>query len=209
MARPALRSFLCCLLLLSAAAADARPRPTTAPAMGRAAPRFRGRLQILSGAAVAIPAMADGSRKLVAYVPAEAELAIAVSGPVTLGLGGIGYLAPFALTTCSDTPSPRANALAAFATARFDFNNSRDGSWWSPWVALRGGVSGQAGVGGVGDPSDPSRCREQFAVGLYLSPRLGMDLWMGTVAVTFAVGYDYLPRGSGVSVQTGLTFRLF
>jgi hypothetical protein len=187
------------LIALSGPVGLAQARP-----VGHDPPRrFTGRLQILSGATLALPELYDGSRHFVAYVPAEAELAIRVSGLLSLGLGGSGLLAPFTLTTCRAEPSPRANALAAFGTLRLDFNNSRDGSWWSPWLALRGGVVGQGGVGS-GDP-----CEERFLLGMYLGPRLGTDLWMGQAAVSFAIGYDHLPRAGGIAIQTGLTLRLF
>ncbi len=87
---------------------------------------------------------------------------------------------------------------------RLDFNNSRDGSWWSPWLALRGGVVGQSGV-----PDDLLGCTPRYLPGLYLSPRAGIDLWLGKAAVTFALGYDYLPRAAAISALTGLTLRLF
>ena len=51
--------------------------------------------------------------------------------------------------------------------------------------------------------------REQLGLGLYLGPRLGIDLWMGRAAVTFAFGYDHLPRADAIALQTGLTLRLF
>lgn len=193
----ALTALLVACLLPLLASAEPRRR------IGEPPRRFTGRLQMLSGATLALPEHFDGSRPLVAYVPAEAEVAIRIAGLLSVGLGGSGWLAPFSMTTCSVAPSPRANALAAFATARLDFNNGRDGSWWSPWLALRGGVVGQGGVGS-GDP-----CQERFALGLYLGPRLGADLWMGNAAVTFAVGYDYLPRADGIAIQTGLTLPLF
>lgn len=177
-----------------------------APALAGPAPaplRFAGRLQILSGAAVTWPQLYDGSHHIAAYVPAEAELALRVSGMLSLGIGGAGYLAPFSLTTCSDAPAARAHAATAFGTVRLDFNNSRDGSWWSPWMALRTGIAAQDGVAS-GDP-----CQEQLGLGLYLGPRLGIDLWMGRAAVTFAFGYDHLPRADAVALQTGLTLRLF
>ncbi|MBL9006839.1 MAG: hypothetical protein JNJ46_21470 [Myxococcales bacterium] len=185
------------VLCVMAPRVDARRAPSDPPR------RFTGRLQMLSGAALALPKLFDGSRSFATYVPAEAEVALRITGPLSVGLGGSGLLAPFSLTTCSDAPSPRANALVAFGTLRLDFNNSRDGSWWSPWLALRGGVVGQAGVGS-GDP-----CEERFILGMYLGPRLGTDLWMGKAAVSFAVGYDHLPRAAGLAIQTGLTLRLF
>lgn len=180
-----------------AAPALAGPPPAPAPL------RFAGRLQILSGAAMTWPKLYDGSHHIAAYVPAEAELALRVSGMLSLGIGGAGYLAPFSLTTCSDAPSARAHAATAFGTVRLDFNNSRDGSWWSPWMALRTGIAAQDGVAS-GDP-----CQEQLGLGLYLGPRLGIDLWMGRAAVTFALGYDHLPRADAIALQTGLTLRLF
>ena len=89
--------------------------------------------------------------------------------------------------------SPRPHALAALAGVRLDFNNSRDGSWWSPWIALRGGVVSQAGV------QDGAACEERYVLAPYLRPRLGADLWLGKAAVTFALGYDELPaRRRGV-----------
>ena len=187
------------LLALCGRATPAESRPSSAEPPRR----FTGRIQMLSGATLALPELYDGSRYLVSYVPAEVEVAIRVAGLLSLGLGGSGLLAPFSLTTCSPALSDRANALAAFGTLRLDFNNSRDGSWLSPWIALRGGIVGQGGVAS-GDP-----CEERFSLGLYLGPRLGLDLWMGKAAVTFAVGYDHLLRADGIALQTGLTLRLF
>ncbi len=178
----------------------ARPRP---PSL-----RFKGRLQILSGAGFALPQDGDGGRHFVAYVPVDLELAVQASGPLSVALGGVGYLAPFSVPACGpadSTPPPgaRPNALGAFLGLRLDFNNSRDGSWWSPWVALRGGLVGQGGI------PDGSPCMERFQLGMYLSPRLGLDLWLGKAAVTFALGYDHLPFAAAISTQVGLTLRLF
>lgn len=178
--------------------ASARPRPP--------APRFKGRLQILSGAGFALPQDGDGGRHFAAYVPVDLELGIQASGPLSVVLGGVGYLAPFSVPACGPDGSPagaRPNALGTFLGLRLDFNNSRDGSWWSPWVALRGGLVGQGGV------PDGNPCLERFQLGLFLSPRLGLDLWLGKAAVTFALGYDHLPFAAAVSTQVGLTLRLF
>lgn len=168
-----------------------------------AALRFSGRAQVLSGVAMALPADAAGERHFRVYVPLDLEIATRVSGPLSIGLGGVGYAAPFAVSSCPTGPSPRPNALAALLSLRLDFNNSRDGSWWSPWIALRAGVSGQAGV------LDGAECSEHYVVAPYFSPRLGIDLWMGRAAVTFALGYDHLLRAGAISAQVGLTLRLF
>lgn len=167
--------------------------------------RFSGRFQLLSGAAFSLPEDAAAQRHFVAYVPIDAEIAVRVSGLFSIAMGSVGYLAPFSVSICEQAPSRRPNALGAFLGMRFDFNNSQDGSWWSPWMALRTGVLGQDGTtGGSGSP-----CDQSYAVGLYLSPRLGVDLWMGKAAVTFAIGYDHLPRAAAISTQLGLTLRLF
>lgn len=179
----------------ASAKAPVRPRP---PAL-----RFSGRLQLLSGAAFALPTDVTGQRHFAAYVPIDLEIAWRLSGLLSLGVGGVGYLAPFGTSTCSQAAGTRASALGSFLGLRLDFNNSRDGSWWSPWVALRGGLLGQNGV------PDGSPCTERYLVGLYISPRIGADLWLGKAAVTFALGYDYLPRAAAISTQVGLTLRLF
>lgn len=211
------------LVLLSAAAVVAMVPTKEALAKARpraAALRFSGRLQMLSGVAFTLPEDAAGQRHFAAYVPVDLEIAARLSGPLSLALGGVGYLAPFSAAACPgapaepdvyDVPASRANALGAFAGLRLDFNNSRDGAWWSPWVALRGGVLGQSGVadGSLAGPEPGSLCVERYLLGLYLSPRLGMDLWLGRAAVTFAVGYDHLPRAAAISAQVGLTLRLF
>jgi hypothetical protein len=178
--------------------AAAAGRPPRKPAL-----RFAGRLQLLSGAALTLPRDAGNELRFAAYVPLDAELALRVSGPLSVVLGGVAYNAPFSVSTCPTSPSARPHALAALAGVRLDFNNSRDGSWWSPWLALRGGVVGQAGV------QDGAVCEERYVLAPYLSPRLGVDLWLGKAAVTFALGYDELPRAAAISLQLGLTLRLF
>jgi hypothetical protein len=201
-------------MLPAALAQSAQPpaatkTPTTATAVKKKprqpALRFAGRLQMLSGAAFALPVDIEGSRRFVAYVPVDVEIGARLGGPLSLAMGGVGYLAPFSVSTCGPTANvdSRPNALGAFLGARLDFNNSRDGSWWSPWAALRGGILGQNGV------ANGSPCQERYLLGLYLSPRVGIDLWLGKAAVTFAIGYDHLPRAAALSTQVGLTLRLF
>jgi hypothetical protein len=204
--RPACRAALACVLVAGAlsfgfaasAGAAARSRP---PSL-----RFSGRLQILSGVGFALPQDGDGQRHFGVYVPVDVELAVRASGPLSVALGGVGYLAPFSVPACGGTdsvPGPRPNALGAFLGLRLDFNNSRDGSWWSPFLALRGGLVGQSGV------PDGQPCAERFLLGLYVGPRLGIDLWLGKAAVTFALGYDHLPYAAAVTAQVGLTLRMF
>ena len=165
--------------------------------------RFSGRLQVLSGVGFALPKDAADQTHFAAYVPLDVELGTRLSGPLSLVFGGVAHDAPFAVSTCATAPSPRPHALGAFAGLRLDFNNNRDGSWWSPWIAVRAGLGGQAGV------QDGAGCQERYTLFPYLSPRIGADLWLGKAAVTFALGYDELPRAAAVTLQLGLTLRLF
>jgi hypothetical protein len=158
---------------------------------------------MLSGAAFTLPRDAADNVHFAAYVPTELEVGTRLGGPLSLIFGGVAYNAPFAVSTCDSAPSPRPHALASFTGVRLDFNNSRDGSWWSPWVALRGGVVGQAGV------QDGGPCDNRYILAPYISPRLGADLWLGSAAVTFALGYDALRRSDAISLQVGLTLRLY
>lgn len=193
--RETARRALVLSLVFLTSEAGARGRPPL--------PRWSGRLQLLGGAGLTLPADAAGERRLVAYVPTDLELAVRVAAPLSLVMGGVGYLAPFSQPTCAEGGTPRPHGLGALLGLRLDLNNSRDGSWWSPWLALRGGVVGQAGV------LDGPACAERFVTALLISPRIGADLWMGPAAVSFALGYDFLPRADAVSVLIGLTVRLF
>jgi hypothetical protein len=188
---------LICLLLLCAEA-DARP-------VRRRAPRFLGRLQILSGAGFTLPQRAAGDRTFAAYVPLDIELSLVISGPLSFSLGGAAFLAPFEAPGCSG-PGRRPNALASFFGLRLDANNNRDRSWLSPWLALRVGLVGQDGIPGL-DPQ--GACGERIGLSAYVTPRAGLDIWLGRAAATFALGYDVLPRASSVSAELGLTLRLF
>lgn len=197
--RPRLAWLVLLVLLLGASEAQAAgKRPLRKPAL-----RFAGRLQLLSGAGFALPKDAADAVHFTAYVPLDVEVAVRAGGPLSVVFGGVAYNAPFSVSSCPTVPSPRPHALAALAGVRLDFNNSRDGSWWSPWIAIRGGVIGQAGV------QDGAACEERYVLAPYLSPRLGADLWLGKAAVTFALGYDELPRAAAVSLQLGLTLRLY
>ncbi len=189
---------LCAAVTGIGGAAAAARRPVRKPAL-----RFAGRLQLLSGVGFTLPRDDGNAVHFAAYVPLDVELALRVSGPLSVVLGGVAYNAPFSVSTCPSSPSARPHALAALGGVRLDFNNSRDGSWWSPWIALRGGVVGQAGVQGG------AVCEERYVLAPYLSPRVGVDLWLGKAAVTFALGYDELPRAAAISLQLGLTLRLF
>ncbi len=163
-------------------------------------PRFRSRLQTLSGAMPTLLSNDGSGQRITAFVPLDLELATRIDGPLSIVAAGVAYLAPFSLTPCPEQKPLRAHALASLMGVRLDLNNNRDGSWWSPWVALRMGVIGQAGTG--------EQCQARLRLAPAFSPRLGADLWMGSAAASFAVGYDYLPTGSALSLQAGLTVRL-
>ncbi len=176
--------------------------PWTAPqAAERATPlRFRVRLQMLSGLSLSLVSDENGENRLAAFVPLDLELATRVDGVLSLAAAVRTDLAPFSLPNCPAGPTLRPHAAASLVGARLDLRNHRDGSWWSPWVALRLGVGGQQVAG--------EHCATTIQLFPAFSPRLGADLWMGKAAATFALGYDHLPTGSLVSLQVGLTLRL-
>lgn len=163
-------------------------------------PRFRTRVQILSGLSPTLIRRPDDSYRITAFVPLDLELSTRLSGPLSLLGATIGALAPFSDSPCPSEAPLRPHALSALLGLRLDLNNSRDGSWWSPWVALRFGLSAQQ----VTD----DRCQPQTKLTPAFSPRLGADLWMGKAAATFALGYDYLPTGSALFAAVGLTLRI-
>jgi len=142
----------------------------------------------------------SGGKRITAHLPLDLELSTRLDGPVSLLGATVLSLAPFALPICAASGGPHPSALASLFGVRLDFNNNRDGLWWSPWVALRMGIVAQAGA------SDDCQARLQLAPAF--SPRLGADLWMGQAAASFAAGYDHLPTGSALSAQVGLTVRL-
>jgi hypothetical protein len=142
----------------------------------------------------------SGGPQLGALVPLDLELSTRLDGPVSLLAAGELFLAPFSLPVCADSRGPHPSALASLLGVRLDLNNNRDGSWWSPWVALRMGIVGQAGV--------DDHCQARLQLAPAFSPRIGADLWMGHAAASFAIGYDHLPTGSALSAQVGLTVRL-
>ena len=171
-------------------------KPTELPDL----PRFRTRVQLLSGLSPTLIRNLDGSHRVAAFVPLDLELSSRLSGPLSLLGAMVGELAPFSYAACPSEPAIRPHALSALAGLRLDLNNNRDGSWWSPWVALRAGLSAQR--------STDDRCQAQTKLTPAFSPRLGVDLWMGSAAATFAVGYDYFPTGSALLGAVGLTLRI-
>lgn len=181
-----------------------------APGAGLGAPpRFVGRLQVLSGAGVSFPPTLQGGQRVSAYVPLDVELALRASGSLSVLVGGVAGVAPGPPLGCGpDRRQP--HALAAYGGLRLDLNNSRRGSWLSPYVALRAGLVGQDGVPGVGPAPEPGSlvCVDRFSLGVLLSPRAGLDLWLGQAAATFAVGYDVLPGFHAAVALVGLTLRL-
>lgn len=181
-------------LLAFASPVEARPLQPETPL------RFGVRLQLLSGIAPSLISDGEGGSRLTAFVPFDVELATRLDGILSLATAIQADLAPFSVTPCPDGARLRPHAATSLVGARLDFNNNRDGSWWSPWVALRMGIGGQV----VSD----EHCASSVQLFPAFSPRLGADLWMGKAAATFSIGYDYLPTGSLISLQVGLTLRV-
>lgn len=191
-----LRRLVLAVIFLASFQASATPRTVQ-----RDTPRrFFVRLQFLSGLAPSLVSDGNGQSRLTAFVPLDVELATRLDGVLSLAAAVQTELAPFSLPNCVDGPPLRPHAASSLVGARIDLNNNRDGSWWSPWVALRMGIGGQI----VSDGS----CASSVRLFPAFSPRLGADLWMGKSAASFSVGYDYLPTGSLVTLQIGLSLRV-
>lgn len=165
---------------------------------------------MLSGVGVSFSPAVQVGQSVSAYVPLDVELALRAAGSLSVLLGGAGLVLPRTGTGCGpDSRQP--HALAAYGGLRLDLNNSRRGSWLSPYLALRTGLAGQDGVPGPGLAPEPGSlvCVDRFWLGVFLSPRAGLDLWLGQAAATFAVGYDVLPGFHAAVALVGLTLRLF
>jgi hypothetical protein len=81
--------------------------------------------------------------------------------------------------------------------------NTRSASWVDPFVEAHVGLGGQAAYA---EPGDPCAAPRLFATG---GGRIGVDAWLGRVAITAQVGYDYLPIGAPLSVSLGASVILY
>jgi hypothetical protein len=158
-------------------------------------PRWRVRGQISTGAGVAI----GGVRA--ATFPTTLELGARLWGPLSLSLSGAAVLSGREVTSCGAPARP--NAGIGGIGLRANLHNGRSASWVDPFVEAHVGIGGQAAYA---EPGEPCAGPRLFATG---GGRIGVDAWLGRVAITAQVGYDYLPIGAPLSISLGASMILY
>ncbi len=174
-----MRALVVVLLGLAVANADT-PR--------RDPPRWRARLALEVGAGGTIEA-----RQTV--FPGVFELGVQVWRNLSLTAAAEGILAVAEVDACGVRRPPHA-ALGTVGV-RYDLWDGKSAPWPVPYAEVHGGVGGQR-AGGANDASCPRMA--PFGTG---GVKLGVDAWLGRVAVTVAISYDYLPVGAPLVFHIG------
>jgi hypothetical protein len=136
-----------------------------------------------------------------AMFPTSVALSARVWGPLSFDLHVEGVLAGEAYFACGGLRRP--NAALGGVGLRADLAHGKSAPWVDPFVELRGGVGGQ----GRGRDVDGA-CGGAMVFGTG-GARVGLDAWLGRVAVTVAIGYDYLPIGQALALSLGAATVLF
>ena len=158
-------------------------------------PRWRVRGRVATGAGVGLGGVRATS------VPTQLELGARIWGPLSFSLGGMAVLASRAVTSCGALVRP--NAALGTIGLRANLRNGRSASWIDPFIEAHAGVGGQAAYAEPGDPCGSPRV---FASG---GARVGIDAWLGRVAITAQVSYDHLPIGAPLAVSIGASVILY
>ena len=158
-------------------------------------PRWRVRGQISTGAGIGI----GGVRQ--AIFPTTLELGARIWGPLSVSLSGAAILATRQVQSCGEAVRP--NAGIGGIGLRANLANGKSASWVDPFIEAHVGVGGQAAFAEPGEPCGGPRV---FATG---GARVGLDAWLGRVAVTAQVGYDSLPTGAPLSISLGASMILY
>lgn len=173
-------------LALSASAAGGDPPAATR----HEAPRWRVRASLIQGFG------GSYDQGPVAEFPTTLELGVRLAGPLSLVAGATGMLSGDYWDTCGEPR--RASAFLGHAGLRVDFNNKKSDSWLDPFIDAHAGVGYQA----AGRPCGRAAV---FPTG---GVRGGLDVWLGKVAVTVAVGFEWTPLAPPASAYLGATFLL-
>jgi hypothetical protein len=133
--------------------------------------------------------------------PTTLELGARLWGPLSVDVAAVLVVAGEAYSACGELRRP--NAVLGTAGVRADLANGKSASWADPFVEVHGGVGAQGGGRELGGACPAPRV---FGSG---GGRIGVDAWLGRVAVTVALGYDYLPIGQSLAISLGLSAILF
>jgi hypothetical protein len=137
----------------------------------------------------------------VAMFPTTLELGARIWGPLSVDLSATGILTSARYLACGEERRPNA-ALGALGL-RADLANGKSASWVDPFVEVHGGVGGQGGGPELAGACPPPRV---FGTG---GARAGIDVWLGRVAVTIVLGYDYVPIGQVLAASIGASVVLY
>jgi hypothetical protein len=157
-------------------------------------PRWRLRATLSTGVGVAL-----GPRAV--SFPTHLDLGARIWGPLSVTLSGTAVLSSRQVSTCGTTERP--NAALGAVGLRADLRNGRSASWVDPFIEAHVGVGGQAAYGEPGDPCGGSRV---FATG---GGRIGLDAWLGRVAITAQLSYDDLPVAAPIAISLGASVILY
>jgi hypothetical protein len=182
------RFFVVFLLLGSVARADVLLPPDP--------PRWRLRAALTTGVA--------GGRdadQTVTLFPTTLELGARLFGPLSVTFGAQGVLAGVEYDACGKTERP--NAILGAAGLRVDFANGKSASWAAPFVEAH------AGVGRQGAPREVRGVCDGPSTFFSGGAKLGVDVWLGRVAVTVVATWDWLPTAMPFGAQIGASFVLY
>jgi len=182
--------FLVAVLALSSVA---RAEPTSLPPDP---PRWRFRMALTTGVA--------GSRdaeQSVTVFPTTLELGARLFGPLSVTLGAEGVLVGEQYQACGKLERP--NAIVGGAGLRVDFANGKSASWAAPFLEAHAGAGRQGGAREVDGVCDGA---QSFFTG---GAKLGVDVWLGRVAVTVVATWDWLPTAMPFGAQLGASFILY
>jgi hypothetical protein len=186
---------LVCARAAGDAAVSEPPTGEYAPPPKHDPPRWQLRGLLATGVGGGL----TGVRQVV--FPTTLELDARFWGPLSASLSGAAIVASRETTSCG-APT-RGNAALGGLGLRADLNNSRSASWLDPFIEAHAGLGGQAAFA---EPGDPCARPRLFATG---GARIGVDVWLGRVAVTAQLSYDYLPVAAPLSFSLGASAILF
>ena len=158
-------------------------------------PRWRMRGTVTTGVGASLTAAHW------AVFPTELSLGARIWGPLSVTASALTVLATRNSTTCGTEQRPHA-ALGSLGI-RADLFNGRSASWLDPFVEVHASVGGQAAYA---EGSSACRGPRTFGGG---GARVGVDAWLGRVALTAQLSYEHLPLGSPLSVSLGASLLLF
>jgi hypothetical protein len=155
--------------------------------------RWRARISLSAGAGGG----GDGHGHVVTMHPVRLEVGVVLYRQLSLVAAAGGILATVVDDACGAQRAP--HAAVGTLGLRADLWNGKSSPWAVPFVEAWAGVGGQP----RGD-RESAVCERlaPFATG---GARLGLDAWLGRVAVTVAVSYDHLPRLAPISFSIGAT----